>query len=518
MAVATNRDLMRTVGAWPASRKLSLLAVVLICAAVFAAIILQARVADYHLLFAQMESADAGEVMEWLKERKIPYRLESNGTAIHIPADQVYETRLELAGAGLPRGGGVGFEIFDQQSFGMTDFAQKINYLRAQQGELSRTIASLAPVEGARVHLALPEKRLFSEQQKVGSASIILKLGTGRQLKESQIQGIVHLVAGSVDGIEPENVTVVDSTGKILTANPSDEIAGPMTPGMLDYQQTLERRLESRAQSLLDQALGAGNSVVRVTAAVDFLQQEQTEEMYDPNRTAVRSEQTSQEKNGAPSAAGVPGVASNLGEAAPTSGMSSSSRSEETINYEISKVINRKVFPVGTVKQLSVAVLVADRPAVAAAGEEPGAPVPRDAKEIQSIRSMVSSALGIDETRGDKLEVSSMPFESALFEMASSENMEGPGLYQYMPFIKYGLLIVGAVLLYLLLARPMLRTLEGSARVVTPMKTVGELEAELNRTEALPRPQNDPAERLRELAMQEQGSFAQIIKTWLREG
>ena len=217
-------------------------------------------------LFAQMESADAAEVVEWLKERKIPYRLESNGTAIHIPADKVYETRLELAGAGLPRGGGVGFEIFDKQSFGMTDFTQKINYLRAQQGELSRTIASLAPVEGARVHLALPEKRLFTEQQKAGSASVILKLGAGRQLKESQIQGIVHLIAGSVDGIEPENVTVVDSTGKILTTNPADEIAGPMTPGMLDYQQTLERRLESRAQSLLE--IGRASCRVRVSNAV----------------------------------------------------------------------------------------------------------------------------------------------------------------------------------------------------------------------------------------------------------
>jgi flagellar M-ring protein FliF len=507
---------MKSVGSWPASRKLSLVAAVLICVAIFAVIILQARTAEYHLLFAQMETSDAAEVVEWLKERKIPYRLESNGTAIHIPADQVYETRLELAGAGLPRGGGVGFEIFDKQSFGMTDFAQKINYLRAQQGELSRTIASLAPVEGARVHLALPEKRLFSEQQKAGSASVILKLRGGGQLKESQIQGIIHLIAGSVEGIEAENVTVVDSSGRILSANPSDEVAGPMTPGMLDYQQTLERRLESRAQSLLDRALGAGNSVVRVTAAVDFLQQEQTEESYDPNKTAVRSEQTSQEKNGGQTAAGVPGVESNLGDAAPTTGTMASSRNEETINYEISKVVSRKVFPVGTVKQLSVAVLVADRPAGAAEGEP--APAPRSEKELQSIRSMVSSALGIDETRGDKLEVSAMPFESTLFDMAQAETTEAPSLYRYVPFIKYGLLLVGAVLLYVLLARPVLKTLQGSSRVVTPMKTVEELEAELNRTEALPRPQSDPAERLRELALQEQGAFAQIIKTWLREG
>jgi flagellar M-ring protein FliF len=512
MANATNKSLVKSVGRWPLSRKLSLAAAALICAAIFAVIILQAQVADYNLLFAHMDNADAAEVVEWLKERKIPYRIESNGTSIYIPADKVYESRIELAGSGLPRGGGVGFEIFDKQSFGMTDFAQKINYLRAQQGELSRTISSLAPVEGARVHLALPEKRLFREQQKVGSASIILKLSSGRDLKESQVQGIIHLVAGSVEGIEAENVTVVDSSGRILSKNTSDEVAGPMTPGMLDYQQTLERRLESRAQSLLDRALGAGNSVVRVTAALDFMQHEQTEESFDPDKTAVRSEQSTQEKSGGLTAGGVPGVQSNLGDSAPSSGSTSANRSDETINYEVSKVINHKVFPVGTLKQLSVAVLVADRPGASGEGQEP-----RNEKELQSIRNMVSSALGIDAARGDNLEVSSMPFENAIFEMAETEIASAPNYYQYVPFIKYGLLVVGAILLYVLLARPMLKTLQGSSQVTMPMKTVEELESELNRTESLPRGQVDPALRLRDLAMQEQGAFAQIIKSWLRE-
>ncbi len=175
-------SLVKTISEWPMSRKVSLVAAVLVCVAIFSVIILQAKEADYSLLFANMESSDASEVVEWLKERKVPYRLENNATAIYIPADKVHENRLALAGAGLPKGGGVGFEIFDKQSFGMTDFAQKINYLRAQQGELGRTISSLAPVEGARVHLALPEKRLFRQQQKAGTASVILKLGAGRKL------------------------------------------------------------------------------------------------------------------------------------------------------------------------------------------------------------------------------------------------------------------------------------------------------------------------------------------------
>jgi len=241
MADATNKSLVRSVNSWPLSRKLSLVAATVICAAIFAVIILQAQVADYNLLFAHMDNADAAEVVEWLKERKIPYRIESNGTSIYIPADKVYESRIELAGSGLPRGGGVGFEIFDKQSFGMTDFAQKVNYRRALQGELMRTITSLGPVEGARIHLALPEKRLFREQQQQATASVIVKLVSGSSLKEAQLQGIVHLVAGSVEGLEAENVTVVDSSGKVLSKSRSDEVAGPMTPGMLEYQQTMER-------------------------------------------------------------------------------------------------------------------------------------------------------------------------------------------------------------------------------------------------------------------------------------
>ena len=197
---------------WSLARKLSLVAVTVVSGLLFAAIIMQSQVADYSLLFANLPSRDASSVVEWLKDRKIPYRLEDGGRDILIPADQVYEARIELAGSGLSEGG-VGFEIFDKQSFGMTDFAQKVNYRRALQGELVRTITSLGPVEGARIHLALPEKRLFREQQQQATASVIVKLVSGSSLKEAQLQGIVHLVAGSVEGLDAENVTVVDSSG-----------------------------------------------------------------------------------------------------------------------------------------------------------------------------------------------------------------------------------------------------------------------------------------------------------------
>ena len=305
-------NLIETIRQWPRKRQLSLAATILVCIVFFAGIILQANKADYQLLFGNLDSTDAAAVVDRLKEQKVPYRLENGGRAIFIPADQVYETRLAMAGSGLPNGGSVGFEIFDKQSFGMTDFAQKINYLRALQGELARTIASLAPVEAARVHLALPEKRLFRDQQQKASASVIVKLAAGQSLHEGQIIGIVNLVSGSVDGLDSEQVAVIDDNGRVLSKT-SNHTAGTGTaPDMLEYQKNLEQSLELRAQALLDRALGMGNSMVQVTAVVDYTQRERMEESYDPNSAAVRSEQSSTEKGGIAGAGGVPGVQSNI--------------------------------------------------------------------------------------------------------------------------------------------------------------------------------------------------------------
>ncbi len=503
--------------ALPAKRLLTLAAVAAACFVLFGLIISQARVADYSLLFANLSSEDAAEVLTRLKEQKVAYRLEEGGRSIFIPADQVYETRLELAGAGLPRGGGVGFEIFDKQSFGITDFAQKINYQRALQGELARTISSLAPVEAARVHLALPQKRLFREQQKEATASVIVKLVPGRQLSESQIQGVVHLVVGSVEGLEADMVTVIDASGKILSSPPRESMGGPMTPGMFEYQQAVERSLEGRAQSLLDRALGVNNSLVRVTADLDFSQQEQTEERFDPEATVVRSEQSSQEKSGAELKGGVPGVESNLQGAGGFGGAVPSSRTQETVNYEVSKVVSRKVNAVGNLKQVSVAVLVADKAPAEGGGTAEAAP--RSAKELEAIENMVRGALGLLESRGDRIEVVSMPFADVFAGEPLDEPAPGRPIYEYLPFVKYGLLVLGAILVYLLLARPLLRSLSRGSELSLPMKTVEELEAEMGGRRALPSAkEQDPAWQLREQALSQQAPFAQIVRAWLKEG
>ena len=518
MAEETKASVLENIMAWPMPRKLSLAAVALISIVVFALIIIQARVADYQLLYANLSPTDASSVVNWLKDQKIPYELASEGKAVKIPADRVYEARLELAGMGLPQGGGVGFEVFDKQAFGLTDFAQKINYLRALQGELARTISSLAVVENARVHLALPEDHLFKEQQKQATASVILKIAPGQQLKEGQVQGIVHLVAGSIEGLDANNVTVVDSSGKILSESRKEEAESVVAPGMLEYQHTLEQRLENRAQSLLDTALGSGNSVVRVTAELNFLQQEQTEEKYDPEGSVVRSEQTSEEKSGIARSGGVPGSASNLpgGSGTMTSSSNPSSRSEETVNYEVSKVISKKVFPVGTIQNLSVAVLVADKVNSTADGKKPVA-VPRSEEELASIQTMVSRALGLDDKRGDQIEVTSMPFENVFDTPLLGEPEKISNIQQYLPYVKYVLLLIAGALGYFLLLRPLVNTMR-EAKVVTQMKTVNQLEAEMAGQMALPESTQDPLNRVRDSVLKENGASAQVIKSWLKEG
>ncbi len=516
--IEKKKNMLDVIMEWSLARKLSLVGATAVSVLLFSLIIVQSQVADYSLLFANLPNRDASSVVEWLKDRKIPYRLEDGGRDIMIPADKVYEARIELAGSGLAEGG-VGFEIFDKQSFGMTDFAQKINYRRALQGELMRTITSLAPVEAARVHLALPEKRLFREQQQQATASIIVKLASGRSLKESQLQGIIHLVAGSVEGLESEGVTIVDSSGKALSKSGGDTMAGPATPGMLSYQQTIEQRLETNAQSLLDRALGAGNSMVRVNVEVDFDQREKVEEALDPKGAVVVSEQSSTEEGGSETNGGVPGVVANLGAGgATTTATTPASRSAETVNYELSKVVSKTVQSVGTLKKLSVSVLVADRVAPGAEGGEPIV-TPRTTEELLGIEKMVRTALGIADNRGDLISVVSMPFESGFIDEALPQPSLIDKVYSFMPIIKYSLLAIASLLAYLLFLKPLMRTLRGASDEAQPMKTVDELEAELRGDDSTPLlgGPSDPLAQIRQEVLGGDMMPVQVVKNWLRE-
>jgi flagellar M-ring protein FliF len=516
MAEKAPGNIIETIKQWPRRRQISLAVVVLLSLVFFGLIVFQARNVDYQLLFGNMATEDASAVVTRLKEQKIPYRLEDGGKAIYIPADRVYETRLELAGSGLPQGGGVGFEIFDKQSFGMTDFAQKINYQRALQGELARTIASLAPVEAARVHLAMAEKRLFREQQEKTTASVIIKLVPGRKLSENQIQGIINLVAGSVEGLDNPQVSVIDSNGRVLSKPRDTAVDSPLAPGLLEYQRSFEKSLEQRAQALLDRAVGTGNSLVQVTASLDFSQRERMEETYDPNATAVRSEQVTSEKSGSGISGGIPGVQSNLKGSEGSAGSTSSNRTEETTNYEVSKVVSKLIEPVGAIKNLSVAVLVADK-LTPAEGKEQPTYQPRTEQELGAIEKMVRSALGLQDGRGDQIVVISRPFEKEFYGVSDPVASPANKLYPYLPLIKYGLLSAGVLLLYFLFIRPLIQTLKGQGKMVEHYKTVEQLESELTGQPLQLESPDAETMKLRKDIFKEEDIPAQIIKSWLKD-
>lgn len=504
--------LWSAIRAWPRSRQFALGGVVLLCVAFFAFLIFQAGRAEYSLLYANLADADSSAVVAKLKEQKVPYRLENQGRSILVPMDQVYEVRLALAGAGLPQGGGVGFEIFDKQSFGMTDFTQKVNYQRAMQGELARTISSLAPVRAARIHLALPEQRLFQEQQKPATCSVIVSLEPGQTLSEGQAQGVIHLVSASVEGLLPENVTVIDANGRVLSRQTGSGEKGGFEPGILGMQEALEQLLEERAQSMLDRAVGVGNSLVRVTASLDFTKRERVEEVYDPKKTAIRSEQAVEETSDENQGGRVGGTG-----APEEDRISVSTRSEENVEYEVSKVVSRAEDPVGAIRTLSVAVLVSDRLVPGAEGGKPEYE-PRPGEELDSIKEMVVNAVGFDAERGDKISILSRSFEAGLTNVAPLEQTLSGKIRSWWPVLRYGVLLLAALLGYLFLLRPLLKTLRGESDLVEQYKTVEQLESELMSQKQLPGENpEDPTVALRQKILEAKGSPAQIIKIWLKD-
>lgn len=509
---------------WPLPRKLALAGLIIISILFFAILIYQGRTADYQLLYANLSETDAAPVVAWLKAERIPYKLKNNGRNIWIPANVLHETRLNLAANGLPTGGGIGFEVFDKQSFALTDYVQKVNYTRALQGELARTITTLAPVEMARVHLALPEKRLFKNQQKQATASVIVTLVPGQSLSQKQVQGIIHLVAGSVTGLKKEEITVIDSNGVVLDSGQKNDKDQVLSVDMLAFQQEVEKRLELRAQTLLDKTMGRDNAMVRVNATLDFAKIEKTQELFDSEEPVIRSEQVNEEQSGAPVSGGIPGVQSNLQGISPVQGTdSSSSRTSRTTNYEISKTVSRIVNPVGTIQKLSVSILVADK-VTPATENTPQTVTPRTPEELQSLQTMVSAALGLVPDRGDQINVLSMPFSKQPDEVLSEQTMPTNMLYEYLPFIKIGLVALGAILLYFFLIRPIIKTLKGD--VEEHYKTVEMLELEQRQADLAleggdqAREQitaEDPISALRREIVEDPTPAAHILKNWLQE-
>ncbi len=422
---------------------------------------------DYALLYGNLEPEDSGAVVGKLDALNIPYRLSANGRDIKIPSNQVAKLRLNMAQEGLPNGGSIGYEIFDNaDAFGTTAFVQNVNLVRALEGELSRTIRALNAVSGARVHIVLPKRQVFSREKREASASIILKL-KGR-LQDDQIASIQYLVSAAVPSLAVNKISIVDSKGSLLARGDGKDSPGNGYGSQTEFMRvTHEARLREQIEALLEKSLGKGNVRAQVSAVMNFDQKTVKSETYDPDGQVIRStqtvEETSSSTDGADEGGGVT-VANNLPEAqAGAEGAAGASneanRLEETVNYEISKTITTEVREAGLVQRLTVAVLVNGRAVVDADGKATYEPLGDEA--LDQVGRLVKSAIGFNEDRGDIVEVVNMPFVEVAVEAFEPDLSNEP---IFMGFNKQdlfkmgemGVLAIVAVLALLLVVRPLL--------------------------------------------------------------
>ncbi len=470
---------------------------------------------EYRVLFSNLSSEDAGNIVNKLQEKKISYKLSPAGDAISVPEEKVAELRLELAASGLPQGGGVGFEIFDNKTLGTTEFEQQLNYRRALQGELSRTINSLEEIQQSRVHLALPKESLFLEERKKATASVTVKLKQGKTLRPPQVEGIAHLVASSVEGISPEDVIIVDSRGNILSGVQGDSKLAKMTNTQAEYQRNMEREIVGRIQSMLENVVGKGKAVVRVSTDLDFRLTEKTEENYDPESPVVRSVKRQTEKTAPPVVSGKAGSMAT--------GSSEHEKLDETINYEINRVVNKTVMPIGEIQKLSVAVLVDGIYGKNEKGVETYQP--RAKKEIDALEELVKKTAGINTARGDQVIVTEMPFSKVEIEQEPAVKTPWQEKFAaFYPLIRYGIGIIAVFAVLIFIVRPLLkeimtRDVIRSAALIQqlPPPIAAEAGAKplgiMGGNEEKPLTEREIA---RHLANADSKKFAEVLKTWLR--
>jgi flagellar M-ring protein FliF len=473
------------------SRKMGLAAAVAASIALVMGLFLWSSSPEYRVLFSNLSERDAGAVTTTLQQMNVPYKTEAGGTLL-VPADQVYDLRFKLAAQGLPKGGAVGFELMDSAKLGMTQFQEQVAFQRGLEGELARTIQSLAPVESARVHLAIPKPSVFIRDKQSPSASVLVNLHAGRALDPGQVQSIVHLVSSSVPELAPNQVTVVDQAGNLLTGKQNSGVTQGLDAGQLDYLRQIEDYYAQRIEAIVSPIVGQGNVKSEVRADLDFSQSEATSETYKPNAApdaqAIRSQQSVEENNGAGAQAqGVPGALTNQppgpatappnapaganagpNTAAGQAASGASSRRESTVNFEVDKTVRHVKDPVGRIKRLSVAVVVNYRAAVPGPEGEPGKPTPLTAQELEQINNLVKEAMGFSQERGDTLNVVNAAFTETKTEVDIPLWKDPDNVSMVKSLLKN--LIVFGLAFYLVFGvlRPLLRDLVKPPEAVTP--------------------------------------------------
>ncbi|EKN3486885.1 flagellar M-ring protein FliF [Yersinia enterocolitica] len=542
-----------------ANPKIPLLIAAAAAVAILVALMLWAKSPDYRVLYSNLNDRDGGDIVTQLTQLNIPYRFADNGGALLIPADKVHETRLRLAQQGLPKGGAVGFELLDQEKFGISQFNEQVNYQRALEGELARTIGTLGPVLNVRVHLAMPKPSLFVREQKSPTASVTLALQPGRALDDGQINAIVYMVSSSVAGLPPANVTVVDQTGRLLTQ--SDSAGRDLNAAQLKFTNEVENRFQRRIETILAPMVGSGNVHAQVTAQVDFASREQTDEEYKPNQAAnqgaVRSQQVStSEQLGGTNVGGVPGALSNqpsatpvapieVPQATPAAGAgaaanaanaanrpataarqtatSSNSRHDQTTNFEVDRTIRHTQQQAGMVQRLSVAVVVNY------GSDKAGKPIALSKDQLAQVESLTREAMGFSTVRGDTLNVVNTPFNAT--DDASGSNLpfwQQPSFFdQLLNIGRYLLILLVAWILWRKLVRPLIAKKQEADKAAASVNNIVQAAqttetAKQTKEELALRKKNQQrvsaevqAQRIRELADKDPRIVALVIRQWM---
>ncbi len=511
---------------------------------------------DYRVLFSNISERDGGAIISALEQLNVPYRFSEGGSAILIPGERVHEIRLRLASQGLPKGGSVGFELMENQKFGISQFAEQVNYQRALEGELARTIQSIAAVQGARVHLAIPKPSVFVREEQKPSASVLLNLYAGRALEPAQIAGIQNLVASSVPQMPVSNVAVLDQSGAMLSQLKSKLLEAGLDPTQMKYVTEIESAVIKRIEDILMPIVGPGNARVQVAADIDFSQSEQTAETHKPNTTppdiAIRSQQTNETASatatpavGVPGAltnqppvpatapltqpavpgasaaaplnlAGTPGQISAAGVQAPIAslGQPVSTTKNATINYEVDRTIRHTRQAVGAIRRLSAAVVVNHRKEVGKDGKP--ATKPMTEAELKQINDVVREAMGFSQERGDTLSIANASFTAVERVENELPVWKDPDLLSLAKdLIKYG--AIAAIIAYLLLkvVKPLVTTMATPAR--SEQATFGAAAGEGgpgSEEEAGPTPFEEKLVRAKDVAAQDPKAVANIIRDW----
>jgi flagellar M-ring protein FliF len=464
---------------------------------------------EYRVLFSNFSDRDGGAIVASLQQMNVPYKFSDSGAAILVPETVVHEARLKLAAQGLPKGGNVGFELMENQKLGISQFLEQVNFQRALEGELARSIESLDSVAGARVHLALPKSSVFVRDQQKPTASVILNLRAGRVLDNEQVSAIVHLVASSVPELPPKNVTIIDQNGNLLSSDAKKANSSGLDPTQLKYVQDVQTDIVKRVESIVSPIVGLGNVRAEATADIDFSRTEQAAEVYKPNQApntaAVRSQQSAETSNGGQSASGVPGALSNQPPGPATAPITqpvpggpgaapatpSTVQKDSTTNYEVDKTVSYVQQPMVGVKRLTVAVVVNYKRIYDANGRPSMKPL-TDAEKSQ-ITELVREAMGFNKDRGDSLNVVNTQFSAEPEEVLplwKQPNMIGLALLVG----KYLLVFIVLMILYFRMLRPIIWNLTGKTERDAKAKADAEAAeaAKLAAEEEAERIANDP--------------------------